>query len=91
MRFNWDPRKAESNVRKHRVSFDEAVTVFDDPLVVVEGQDHARESRLVAIGYSARVRMLLVIVTEVHHEEIRIVSARRAEKHERKAYEERPR
>jgi uncharacterized DUF497 family protein len=87
LRFTWDKAKAAGNARKHGVTFDEAVTVFDDADLLVEGQDHAGEPRLVALGYSARTRLLLVIFAEVHHEEIRIISARRAEKRERKAYE----
>jgi uncharacterized DUF497 family protein len=85
--FTWDPAKATSNKRKHGVTFEEARTVFDDPHVMVEGQGHASEPRLVALGYSARSRVLIVIVAEVAYEEIRIISARRAEKHERKEYE----
>ena len=83
----WDPRKAASNERKHGVTFDEASTALDDPRVVIDGQQHANECRLVAIGYSSRSRILLVIFTEVRHEKIRIISARRAEKSERKIYE----
>jgi len=86
--FTWDAAKAATNARKHGVTFAEAVTVFDDSSVLVEGQDHVGEPRLVALGYSSRSRLLLVIFAEVHHEEIRIISARRAEKHERKVYED---
>jgi uncharacterized DUF497 family protein len=87
VRFTWDPVKAQSNARRHGVTFAEAVTVFDDAAVLVQGQDHAGEPRLVALGYSRMSRLLLVIFAEVRHEEIRIISARRAEKHERKVYE----
>jgi uncharacterized DUF497 family protein len=48
--FTWDPAKATSNKRKHGVTFEEARTVFDDPHVMVEGQGHASEPRLVALG-----------------------------------------
>ena len=88
MRFTWDPEKAESNARRHGVTFEEASTVFEDQHIRVVSQGHASEVRLAAIGYSSRSRLLLVIVAEVHHEKIRIISARRAERHERKAYEE---
>jgi len=56
MRFEWDSAKAAANVKKHRVSFDEAVTVFYDPLAATFGDpDHSEdESRLVTVGYSAR-------------------------------------
>lgn len=88
LRFTWDAAKATGNARKHGVTFAEAVTVFDDSSVLVEGQDHAGEPRLVALGYSSRLRLLLVIFAEVDHEEIRIISARRAEKRERAVYED---
>ena len=57
MRFEWDGTKAASNLKKHRVSFDEAVTVFYDPLAATFGDpDHSQdESRLITVGYSARV------------------------------------
>jgi hypothetical protein len=57
MRFEWDGSKAASNLKKHRVSFDEAVTVFYDPLAATFGDpDHSQdESRLITVGYSARV------------------------------------
>jgi uncharacterized DUF497 family protein len=87
IRFTWDTTKAATNARKHGVTFAEAVSVFDDACMLVEGQDHAGDPRLVALGISSRSRLLLVIFAEVHHEEIRIISARRAEKRERKAYE----
>ena len=56
MRFEWDGDKAAANIKKHRVSFDEAVTVFYDPLAATFGDpDHSNdESRLVTVGYSAR-------------------------------------
>ena len=56
MRFEWDASKAASNLEKHRVSFDEAVTVFYDPLAATFGDpDHSEgEERLVTVGYSAR-------------------------------------
>ena len=62
MRFEWDGTKAASNLKKHRVSFDEAVTVFYDPLAATFGDpDHSQEeSRLITVGYSARGRLLVV-------------------------------
>jgi hypothetical protein len=61
MQFEWDRRKAQQNLRKHRVSFDEAVTIFYDPLsATVDDPDHSvGEHRLITIGYSSRGRLLL--------------------------------
>jgi uncharacterized DUF497 family protein len=64
MRFEWDGRKAASNLKKHRVSFDEAVTVFYDPLAATfEDTDHLKdENRLITVGYSAQGRLLVVAI-----------------------------
>jgi len=75
-------------VRKHGVAFDEAVSVFEDEAVLIEGQDHADEPRLIALGRPSAARLLLVVFAEVQHEEIRIISARRATKREREVYED---
>ena len=86
--FDWEPRKAASNQRKHGVSFEEAAEVFDDPLALyVADLDHA-EIRLVIIGSSSRGRLLYVVSVELEGDEIRIVSARRATRNERLRYEE---
>ena len=88
MRFSWDPRKVAANVRKHRVTFEEAMTVFVDPLAwVVEDALHAERSLI--IGESIRQRVLLTVFVERHSEEIRIISARRATSRERRDYESR--
>jgi uncharacterized DUF497 family protein len=80
--LEWDRRKAAVNLRKHRVSFDEASTVFDD-------QDHsADEQREIIIGHSINNRLLLVCFTERTPDAVRIFSARLATKRERKDYEE---
>jgi uncharacterized DUF497 family protein len=88
MRFEWDGSKATANVKKHRVSFDEAVTVFYDPLAATfEDPDHAHdESRLVTVGYSARGRLLVVCHVE-RGGAVRLISARRATSRERKRHE----
>jgi len=88
MRFEWDGGKAASNLKKHRVSFDEAVTVFYDPLAATfEDPDHSQEeSRLVTVGYSARGRLLVVWHVE-RDGAARLVSARRATPRERKRHE----
>lgn len=90
LNFEWDPKKAESNFRKHQVSFVEASTVFADPLACIEDDpDHSQtEARVLILGASTRLRILVVAYTE-RDEKIRIISARRATKLERKQYEER--
>jgi uncharacterized DUF497 family protein len=89
VKFEWDPRKAASNLRKHGVAFAEAVTVFANPLARIHNDpDHAaREDREIIVGHSDRGQLLLVFFTE-RGEAIRIFSARRASKLERNDYEE---
>ena len=88
MRFEWDRDKAVSNRIKHGVSFDEAVTVFYDPLAATFGDpDHSvEEDRLITVGYSGQGRLLVVCHTE-RGGAIRIISARRATARERKRHE----
>ena len=88
MHFEWDRAKADANRRKHKVTFDEAVSVFYDPLsATFPDPDSSRtEERLVTIGQSSRRRLLVVVHTE-HGETIRIISARLATAHERKRHE----
>ena len=88
--FEWDGRKAAVNLRKHRVSFDEASTVFDDPVAFIfDDQDHsADERREIIIGHSINNRLLLVCFTERTPDTVCIFSARLAIKRERKDYEE---
>jgi uncharacterized DUF497 family protein len=88
-RFTWDPRKAASNFRKHGVSFEEALAVFGDPLARIHDDPYhsGRESREIIVGHSTRGRLLLVSFTE-RPGAIRLISARRATRHERQDYEE---
>jgi uncharacterized DUF497 family protein len=88
MHFEWDRVKAERNRRKHKVSFDEAVTVFHDPLAATfsDPAHSPGEHRLITIGYSARQRLLVVAHIE-QGETIRLISARPATAHERKRHE----
>ena len=89
--FEWDARKARSNLRKHGVSFVEAATVFADPLTVtIYDPDHssAREERFITLGHSVRRRAVVVVHCD-RGDSIRIVSARLATRGERKQYEER--
>jgi uncharacterized protein len=89
MRFEWDGSKAASNLKKHRASFDEAVTVFYDPLAATFGDpDHSEEeSRVITVGYSARGRLLVVSHVE-RGDATRLISARRATLRERKRHED---
>lgn len=87
--FEWDEDKADKNLSKHHVSFDEAATVFDDLLsVTFDDIDHSiSEKREITIGFSVKNRLLLVFST-TRSNKIRIYSAREATKKERKKYEE---
>lgn len=89
MTFEWDPLKAESNLKKHGVSFDEAASVLFDPLAVSGNDpDHSiHEFRFVTFGFSSKGRLLSVVHT-VHGNSIRVISARLATKVERRLYEE---
>ncbi|MDO9347681.1 MAG: BrnT family toxin [Anaerolineales bacterium] len=89
MNFEWDPRKAEINLRKHGVSFTEAGTVFGDDLAItVPDPDHSKnEDRYITIGWSNRRRLLIIAHTD-RGERIRIISARELTRSERKTYEE---
>jgi len=88
-RFSWDENKAAANFIKHRVSFDEASTVFDDPLAFIFADEtHSHdERREIIIGHSLNQRLLLVSFTERPNEIIRIITARLATKKERRNYE----
>ncbi len=89
MYFEWDEQKSKSNVAKHRVSFEEAATVFGDRLsVTIPDPDHSsREHRFVTIGLSAQGRLLVVAHTD-RGDNVRIISARLSTKSERIIYEE---
>lgn len=89
LRFEWDPQKAAVNLAKHGVSFDEARTVFADPLgkIVDDPRHSAEEQRFVVLGHSERRRLLAVMFTD-RGEAIRLISARRATRRERREYEE---
>lgn len=91
MQFEWDETKNKLNQRKHKISFEEAQTVFFDPLTCVANDpDHSdHESRLIAIGYSSMHRLLLVIHCFRESDKvIRIISARKVTPTERKQFEE---
>ena len=86
VRFVWDKRKAAANLKKHGVSFEEAATAFDDNLGAYY-PDSLHEDRFILIGYSRQQRLLYVVHAEVTLEAIRIISARKATKHEKTRYE----
>lgn len=87
--FEWDPRKAVANLRKHEVSFDEAATAFADPFgIVVDDPRHSTaEARVALLGHSESGRLLAVMFTE-RGDRIRLISARKATRREHRHYEE---
>ncbi|MEM6405378.1 MAG: BrnT family toxin [Pseudomonadota bacterium] len=89
--FNWDPHKAASNQRKHRVSFEQAAAVFHDPFMISMPDDEHVE-RWITIGQTNHCRTLLVVHTYVetgiNQASVRIISARPATKQERQQYED---
>lgn len=89
LRFEWDARKALTNRMKHGVSFEEAMTVFNDPLArIFDDSDHSMtESREIIVGVSQKQRLLLVCFTE-RRQAVRIISTRKTTKLERHDYEE---
>jgi uncharacterized DUF497 family protein len=89
MVFEWDENKAATNLVKHGVSFDEAKTVFSDPLYVdfYDPKHSDDEHRYIVIGMSAQNRLLLVAYTE-RGDAVRLISAREATRVERRAYEQ---
>jgi uncharacterized DUF497 family protein len=89
MKFEWDRGKAKSNLSKHGVSFEEAATVFGDPLsLTISDPGHSdEEDRFVTIGVSSKLRTIVLVHTD-RGDHVRIVSARQATTRERKDYEE---
>jgi uncharacterized DUF497 family protein len=89
VRFTWDPTKARSNLRKHGVSFVEAITTFADPLAFIL-DDGADAGRLMIVGESVNARLLVTVYVEVDPDgdTLRVISARRATRHERRRYED---
>jgi len=89
IKFDWDPRKARGTLRKHGIDFNEASTVLADALsITIPDPNHSEaEERWVTIGLSNRQRLLVVVHTE-EEETIRLISARTADRLERRKYEE---
>lgn len=91
MKFSWDSKKSNANLKKHKVSFEEASTVFFDPLAkLADDPDHSvGESRMILIGHSQKSNLLFVVHIYKDEENIiRIISARKATKKEKKDYEQ---
>jgi len=86
--FEWNDQKANSNLKKHGVSFDEGATIFNDPeIATIFDPDHSKdEERYISLGTSIQGNLLVVVHAE-REERIRVISCRRATKPERKAYE----
>ena len=89
MIFEWDAEKAETNLKIHNISFEEATTIFRDPLsfTILDPKHSIGEERYIDIGYSEKGRILLVVYTE-YDSNIRIISCREATRRERRYYEE---
>ncbi len=85
--FEWDDEKAKSNLKKHRVAFEEGATIFNDPIIAtIPDPDHSEdEERFVSIGMSV-IRRLLTVIHAYRKERIRLISARKATKDEKKFY-----
>ena len=92
--FEWDEQKSYKNERKHRIGFEEAKTVFSDPLLVTfpDRYHSEEEQRLISVGASSQNRVLLVVHTETLESRdtviLRLISARKATSSERRLYEE---
>lgn len=92
MDFTWDKNKAETNIKKHKISFDEAITVFDDTeALYIYDPDHSdEEERFILLGMSSKLNILVVCHCYKEHDEIvRIISARKATKNEQNEYKRR--
>jgi len=89
MKFEWDPRKADSNLKKHGVSFQEAASVLGDDLSITyyDPGHSSREHRFITVGTSRTGRVLVVAHTD-RGDNIRIISARKTTRRERRYYEE---
>ena len=89
LNFEWNEEKAKANLKKHRISFDEATTLFIDPfsITIPDPDDSVNEQRYIHIGSSDNGRVLVVVYTE-RGPNIRIISCRKATSLERKLYKE---
>ena len=89
IKFEWDENKNQTNIRKHKVSFEEAQTVFNDPeAILIHDPDHSdEEDRFILLGFSKQINLLIVCHCYRSDDDIiRIISARKADKDETKQY-----
>ena len=87
VQYQWDPRKAATNLHRHGIEFADSVAVFEDDFALVMSDEHPDEERFVVIGQDALSRILVVVFTYRDERTIRIISARRATARERREYE----
>jgi uncharacterized DUF497 family protein len=93
MNFDWDNNKNQSNIAKHGISFEEAITIFDDPNILnyEDTRFNYRETRFVSIGQIILVTqektVIIVVIHTQRNQTIRLISARKANERERKRYE----
>ncbi|NOK58757.1 MAG: BrnT family toxin [Chloroflexi bacterium AL-W] len=87
MEYEWDPEKAQTNLYKHEISFADAVAVFNDPFALTIANGFTYEERFIILGMDAFGELLVVVYVWRDENTIRIISARRATRHERKQYE----
>lgn len=88
MRFEWDPQKAAANLRAHRISFAEAVTVLEDAFALTrEDPDAVEEQRFVTLGLSDQANLLVVVYAYRGPDNVRVISAWKARKRQRELYE----
>jgi uncharacterized DUF497 family protein len=87
MEYEWDPDKAATNLRKHGITFADAAAVFSDAFALTAADDGADKERFVTLGMDAFGRLLVVVYTWRGEQRIRIISARKATRHERLHYE----
>jgi uncharacterized DUF497 family protein len=86
---SWDPDKDAINIKKHGISFDEAKTVLESDIQIILEDNRKYEQRFIAMGFSSCLNLLIVVYAFRREDLIRIISARKATKKERKTYEER--
>ena len=87
MKFIWDTKKNQKNIRKHKIDFRDAHLVFQHPMLVnIDNREDYGEERLIGIGL-LEMRVVIIVFTEIDEETIRIISLRKALRNERKQYE----
>ncbi len=88
MKVVWDANKASENLVKHKIEFSHAATVLDDPMAITIEDEQHEERRFITLGADLLGRVLIVVYAYTGEDKIRLISARKATKKERKAYEE---